>query len=49
MIGDPDYASDMPVYEDVLTDDEIVAALSFIKSTWPQEIRARHDDLEARR
>lgn len=49
MIGDPDYASDMPVYEDVLTDDEIVAVLSFIKSTWPQEIRARHDDMKAQR
>ena len=49
MIGDPDYASDMPVYEDILTDDEIIAVLSFIKSTWPQEIRARHDDMKAQR
>ena len=47
MIGDPDYASDMPVYEDVLTDDEIIAVLSFIKSTWPQEVRARHDGMKA--
>jgi len=49
MIGDPDYASDMPAYEDVLTDDEIVAVLSFIKSTWPPETRARHNDMKAQR
>lgn len=47
LIGDPDYASDMPVYEEVLTDDEIIAVLSYIKSTWPQEVRARHDDTKA--
>lgn len=44
MIGDPDYASNMPAYEDVLTDAEIVAVLSYIKSTWPAEIRAAHDE-----
>lgn len=44
LIGDPGYESDMPVYEGVLTDDEIVAVLSYIKSTWPDEIRARHDE-----
>lgn len=43
LIGDPDYASAMPAYDDLLTDDEIVAALSYIKSTWPAEIRAAHD------
>nr|WP_246414795.1 cytochrome c [Yoonia ponticola] len=47
MIGDPNYASDMPVYEGILKDDEIVAVLSYIKSTWPQKIRARHDDMTA--
>ena len=45
MIGDPDYASDMPAFADTLTDAEIVAVLSFIKSTWPADIRARHDGL----
>lgn len=44
LIGDPDYGSNMPAYEAVLTDDEIVAVLSYIKSTWPQEIRAAHDE-----
>ncbi len=46
MIGDPDYASTMPAYEGVLTDDEILAVLGYIKSTWPAEIRAHHDTME---
>ncbi|MDT0683092.1 cytochrome c [Roseicyclus sp. F158] len=37
--------SGMPAYEEVLTDEEIVAVLSYIKSNWPDEIRARHDDM----
>lgn len=41
----PDYDSAMPAFEDVLTDEEIVAVLSFIKSRWPDRIRARHDAL----
>lgn len=48
LIGDPGYASDMPVYDGVLTDNEIVAVLSYIKSTWPQDIRERHDEAENR-
>ncbi len=35
------YESDMPAFTDVLTDQEIWAVLTFIKSTWPPEIRAR--------
>lgn len=42
LIGDG-YESDMPGYEGILSDREIVAVLSFIKSTWPPEIRERHD------
>ncbi len=42
------YESDMPAYEGKLSDGEIVAVLSYIKSTWPAEIRARHDALNAR-
>ncbi len=42
------YESDMPAYEEKLSDQEIVAVLSYIKSTWPAEIRARHDALNAR-
>jgi mono/diheme cytochrome c family protein len=40
-----DYASAMPAYEGVLSDEEIVAALSWIKAQWPADIRARHDEL----
>lgn len=39
--------SGMPVYEGVLSDDEIIAVLSFIKSTWPEDLRAYHDALNA--
>jgi mono/diheme cytochrome c family protein len=49
LIGDPDYASNMPIYEGVLTDDEIIAVLSYIKSKWPQDVRERHDQMENRR
>jgi mono/diheme cytochrome c family protein len=48
LIGDPDYASDMPIYVGILTDEEIVAALSYIKSSWPQDIRVRHDAMQGR-
>ena len=44
----PNYTSNMPVYERGLLDEEIIAALSFIKSRWPEEVRKRHDDLNAR-
>ncbi|CTQ31418.1 c-type cytochrome [Jannaschia rubra] len=40
--------SGMPVFKDVLTDAEIRAALSYIKSTWPAEVRATHDAINAR-
>ncbi|RNF34986.1 c-type cytochrome [Paracoccus methylarcula] len=35
----PDYESDMPAFETVLTDAEIKAVLAFIKSTWPERQR----------
>lgn len=41
------YESAMPAYEDRLSDEEIVAVLSWIKSTWPPEIRARVDRINA--
>lgn len=37
------YESDMPGFEGTLSDREIVAVLSYIKSTWPADIRQRHD------
>jgi len=42
------YPSDMPGYDGVLSDRDIVAVLSYIKSTWPPEIRARHDAMNER-
>lgn len=35
------FASGMPGFGDQLTDDQIRAVLGFIKSTWPDEIRAQ--------
>ena len=40
-----DYDSAMPAYEKVLTDEEVVAVLSFIKAHWPAGIRAKHDEV----
>lgn len=40
-----DYATAMPVFEGVLSDEEIVAVLSWIKSRWPDDVRARHDKI----
>ncbi|MCF6320844.1 MAG: cytochrome c [Rhizobiaceae bacterium] len=45
--GFEDYKTNMPVFEDVLSDVEIIAVLSYIKSTWPEEIRLRHDELNS--
>jgi len=42
-----DYQSAMTGYEGILTDEEIVAVLAYIKRQWPAEIRERHDQLEA--
>lgn len=42
-----DYRSAMPAYEDTLSDDEIIAVLSYIKSRWPDDVRARHDEMNA--
>ena len=41
--------SEMPAYQAILTDEEIVGVLSYIKSTWSPEIRARHDDRTMKR
>jgi len=42
-----DYESAMPAYEGQLSDQEIVAVLSWIQSQWPAEIRARVDRINA--
>ncbi|MGE4280636.1 MAG: cytochrome c [Magnetospirillum sp.] len=45
----PDYKSAMPSFVGTLSDDDIRAALAYIKSTWPDEIRKRQDSLNKRR
>ena len=32
------YPNNMPVYEDILSDGELLAVLGYIKSTWPKRI-----------
>ena len=38
----------MPAFEGALTEREMLAALSFIKSRWPERIRRTHDAINAR-
>jgi hypothetical protein len=40
-----DYDSAMPAFAGVLSDAEIVAVLSWIKSQWPPEIRRRQEEM----
>jgi mono/diheme cytochrome c family protein len=47
VIGDPTYKAAMPVYEATLSDQDIVAVLSWIKAQWPVAIRERHDLVNA--
>ena len=46
MIGKT-YPNNMPAYEDELSDHEIIAVLSFIKSTWPERVQQQHDQINA--
>lgn len=43
--GLADYATNMPAFGDSLSDADIVAVLSWIKSQWPPETRSQHDEL----
>ena len=45
--GMADYASAMPIYEGVLSDEQIVAVLSWIKAQWPPQVRDKHDQINA--
>ena len=45
VINDDSYKTTMPVYKDILSDDEIIAVLSFIKNTWPEEQRSWQDEV----
>ena len=47
MIGKT-YSNNMPAYEDEFTDKEIIAVLSFIKSTWSNTVKRQHNQINAR-
>ena len=40
-----EYPNNMPAYNNLLSDQEIVAALSYIKSTWSTKVRLQHDKI----
>ncbi len=42
------YATNMPIYENILSDEEIIAIMSYIKSRWPKEIIERHNQFDIR-
>ncbi|MDQ2090743.1 cytochrome c [Marimonas arenosa] len=42
-----DYQSRMMGFGDVLTDDDILAVLAYIKSTWPAGVINRHNQINA--
>ncbi len=45
VIDDPSYQSAMPAYENILSDQQIIAVLSFIKSRWPEQERQWQDEV----
>ena len=42
------YLNNMPAYENILSDKEIIAVLSFIKSTWSSQIQEIHNNINVR-
>ena len=44
-LGMEDMPSNMPAFEGLMSDEDIVAVLSFIKASWPDDIRDRHDEI----
>jgi len=47
-VAPADFKSAMPAFKDQLSDREIWAVLSFIKSRWPERVRAIHARINAR-
>ena len=43
-----DYRSNMIGFGDVLSDQDILDVLAYIKSTWPDRVIERHDEINAR-
>jgi len=46
-VAGANYVSDMPAYQGILDEQQVIAVLSYIKSTWPENIRERHDAINA--
>ena len=44
-LAPPEFKSNMPAFGQTLSDAEIWAVLAFIKSRWPEEIRARQAEI----
>jgi len=42
------YESDMPAFEGILSDQEILAVLSWIKAQWPDAVRLQHNAINRR-
>ena len=49
IFADSDYRSHMPAYENILSDEDIVAVLSYIKNTWPDEERQWQEKVNGNR
>lgn len=47
-IESKDYKSEMPIFGSILSDEEIWAALAFIKSTWPTKFQNRQKKISER-
>lgn len=43
LLNKTNYKTNMPKYENILSDEEIIAVLSYIKSSWPKNIQEHHD------
>ena len=42
------YLNNMPPYKDILNNEDIIAVLSYVKSTWPTKIREIHNKINSR-
>ena len=47
-IIDQKYTNNMPAYKNILSDEEIISVLSYIKSTWPNKVKKIHDQINDR-
>ena len=48
LIGNPDYQTDMPGFDGVLSDADIRAVLAYIKSTWRGRTKMMNDRVNAK-